>query len=682
MRDSSTLDPLEPMPSLSNSMILPCLFLSIVFYLNSIAAASPADVNLVSATSSATISVRADGLDLKSFSILAAENLLRGAQKIFVLPDRQHGKELTAISGWSSVEVVAATSRLAEFVLVKDGPSPAKVRLSIGLDDVLLEFRILELDCASCDLFKTQFPNIQIRLFSDGTWHLPILSGVEQPLPGRRDHVVKKIEYPGFWGSYQMFGMTSKREAVYLAHHDPEGSAKAIVLDKLPDADFIVFKSYWHRAVPNGAFVLGAVNGDWYDHALIYRKWANSAEPIWRPKLSTEPSQAQRSFKDIDYWIVDSCDPSECVKRFEQLRPKLHGRIGFHWYDWHQIPFDTDYPNYFPEKSGFREAIKRLRELDVVVMPYFNGQLWDNHLSGEYPGCFENSVHRSQFTPGVFTINQRPFSSGCPTTEWWQKTIKGIASRLVKDFGVDGLYFDSVAAGYGTCFAQHHRHQPGWAGDFLEHGYYEIIDDLKDEFGDRIFLTSEGNAEPYVGRFDAFLVWNFGILSGTKPIFSTLFNQQTSLFGRFHDNRPVTPEGGLKALKMKTGQALVFGERLGWIYPKNLGADEFAYLNTITAIRSAYRDFFDGTILRAPLLTPEIGSVSANWWTMFSNAVLELDGVQAGAFSNGMRKILVFANISGEPVTFGYKEASNSVEEFVRLTLQKDEVKVVELVSR
>ena len=26
-----------------------------------------------------------------------------------------------------------------------------------------------------------------------------------------------------------------------------------------------------------------------------------------------------------------------------------------HWYQWHQIPFDNDYPHYFPAKPGFEE---------------------------------------------------------------------------------------------------------------------------------------------------------------------------------------------------------------------------------------------------------------------------------------------------------------------------------------
>jgi hypothetical protein len=47
-----------------------------------------------------------------------------------------------------------------------------------------------------------------------------------------------------------------------------------------------------------------------------------------------------------------------------------------------QIPFDNDYPHYFPPKDGFREGVAELKTAGVYPMPYINGRLWDTHDKG------------------------------------------------------------------------------------------------------------------------------------------------------------------------------------------------------------------------------------------------------------------------------------------------------------
>lgn len=54
--------------------------------------------------------------------------------------------------------------------------------------------------------------------------------------------------------------------------------------------------------------------------------------------------------------------------------------VGFHWYLWHKIPFDNDYPHFFPAKDGFVKAVRDLEDAGVRVMPYINGRLWDADL--------------------------------------------------------------------------------------------------------------------------------------------------------------------------------------------------------------------------------------------------------------------------------------------------------------
>ena len=51
--------------------------------------------------------------------------------------------------------------------------------------------------------------------------------------------------------------------------------------------------------------------------------------------------------------------------------------IALHWYKWHEVPYDTLYPEFFPPKPQFREGVKALQDAGFRVMPYINGRLCD-----------------------------------------------------------------------------------------------------------------------------------------------------------------------------------------------------------------------------------------------------------------------------------------------------------------
>lgn len=49
-----------------------------------------------------------------------------------------------------------------------------------------------------------------------------------------------------------------------------------------------------------------------------------------------------------------------------------------HWYLWNYQPnMDMDYPVYFPPKKGFKEAVETIQQMNVKVIPYINGRLFD-----------------------------------------------------------------------------------------------------------------------------------------------------------------------------------------------------------------------------------------------------------------------------------------------------------------
>ena len=133
-----------------------------------------------------------------------------------------------------------------------------------------------------------------------------------------------------------------------------------------------------------------------------------------------------------------------------------------HWYNWHQIPFDNDYPHYFPTKPGFAEGVRALQSSGTFVMPYINGRLWDTRDRGTedfeftrvaLPAVTKNEKGQPYIeTYGSKEKDGSPVRLGvmCPTTELWQSRVRQTVLRLMNECGVKGVYIDQIAAAAPT----------------------------------------------------------------------------------------------------------------------------------------------------------------------------------------------------------------------------------------
>ena len=130
-----------------------------------------------------------------------------------------------------------------------------------------------------------------------------------------------------------------------------------------------------------------------------------------------------------------------------------------HWYNWHQIPYDTGCPHYFPAKVGFAEAIARVRAQGVRVMPYINAHVWDtanedfNELGRPAAVKNENGDTPQKIYEGNI------FAPMCPATPLWQETVTDLVLKLSgPEFEVDGVYLDQISA---------HKHPTGCIRHFV-----------------------------------------------------------------------------------------------------------------------------------------------------------------------------------------------------------------------
>ena len=480
-------------------------------------------------------------------------------------------------------------------------------------------------------------------------------------------------DYPSGWCSLQFMGVFAEGESLaglYCAVHDPWGSTKDLDLRSDPAAHTVRL-SFDHPApnsgVSSNGFVLSGeavwqlLRGDWFDAALIYRTWARKEARWWPSLKSGQRADTPQWMRELDAWAMTGGAPADCVSNVIRFREFLGEPIGFHWYNWHQIPFDNDYPHYFPAKSGFHEAVAALKPAGVYVMPYINGRLWDTHDRGSKDFEFtrlalpaatkgEDGQPRVE-SYGSKETNGEPVKLAvmCPTTPLWQKTVCETVLRLLGQDGTSAVYVDQIAAAApALCMDPTHGHPLG-GGHWWNEGYWHLLEAIRRAKPDATVLTTECNGEPFVRWFDGYLTWHWQF-DGQVPVFPAIYGGAIQMFGRAYRG------GDTKdlALRMKAGQQLVFGEQLGWLDPGVVSEPENAdFFRQMVQVRSRFhRYFYAGEMARPPRLEGAIPKVTADWqwsgkWPVTTEAVL----TGAWQLAGQRRAALFFVNVSDEPVS-------------------------------
>lgn len=482
--------------------------------------------------------------------------------------------------------------------------------------------------------------------------------------------------YTDCWCSMQFmaaYRAGAQPTGLYLATHDPRGSIKYVAVGSDP-ATRTVRLSYEHPA-PNlsvagndfelsGEAVWQILRGDWFDAAQIYKAWVRR-EANWWPQLKGgERSDTPRWMRELNVWAlsgVGDAGPDECVAQVKAFREFLGVPTGFHWYNWHAIPFDNDYPHYFPTKPNVAPAVADLKAAGVFVMPYINGRLWDTHDRGAEDFEFSTvalpaTTKQEDCKPclesyGTKETNGTPVRLAvmCPATPVWQQRVGDIVLRLLGEVGMSAVYIDQVAAAAPRlCMDATHGHPLG-GGDWWVKGYGQMLTAIRRAMPPDTMLTTECNGEPFMRWFDGYLTWHWQH-DGQVPAFPAVYGGAIQMFGRAYRG------GETKdlALHMKAGQQFVFGEQLGWLDPGIMSEKENAeFFRALVRLRAKFNRYFSaGEMARPPQLLGDMPTVKADWqwekdWWVTTDAVL----TGAWALPKEKRLVLLFVNASDQPVT-------------------------------
>lgn len=392
-------------------------------------------------------------------------------------------------------------------------------------------------------VWRVTFPQVAIgEIGEDATVLFPRGPGEVQKGVWRRDFSYRST-YPNGWCAMQLlaaYALTPRSAGLYFAMHDPMGSTKDIGVLSQPAQRSV--RLFYDIPAPNmgkagnsfalsGKAVWQLLRGDWYDAARIYRQWVMQ-EARWYPREGDTPPSAsgaehrpRKTFREwmrnLPAWALTGGTAQEVVSPVESFAKHLGVPVAVHWYNWHQIPFDNDYPHYFPVKPGFAEGVQKLKEAGVFVMPYINGRLWDTRDRGtedfQFSAVAKPAASKDESgTPYTETYGSTEtdgspvrLAAMCPSTVLWQNKVREIVMRLFNEYGVSAVYIDQVAAAPPTlCFDASHEHPLG-GGHWWNEGYWRMLERIRREMPADRALTTECNAEPFVAWFDNYLTWHW-----------------------------------------------------------------------------------------------------------------------------------------------------------------------------
>ncbi|MHC4653970.1 MAG: DUF6259 domain-containing protein [Planctomycetota bacterium] len=409
-------------------------------------------------------------------------------------------------------------------------------------------------------------------------------------------------KYPHGWSMPMQFMCAMKgTSAIYMAAHDPRAWDKSFTIE--PGKEFYIRTNVENMAVPGSdhkdpfPVMMGVYRGSWMQGAKTYRKFAITSPWTSEGKIS-QRSSMPKALKDIGLWMrVGNYIGPKKGTLAEKNKPLIDAQKYFevptaaHWYNWHKIPFDTHYPNYFPTKPGISDQVRDLVSKGLVIMPYINGRIIDisNDDFDEYlPYCAKDRMGKHYLETYGNKVKQAPM---CCNTEFWQKKVTHIVERLAKEVGVNAVYIDQIAAASPVlCFDKSHGHPLGGGGWWVD-GYRKMLKRVQKVAHSNsrdMIITTECAAEPFMDGVDAFLIW-IKPDERSIPMITAVYSGYSIYFGS-----PAWFQHGDRAWIMAQGRAFLWGSQNGWMDLKLFRPEhtkKVAYLKKVGKCRVAARKF-------------------------------------------------------------------------------------------
>lgn len=437
----------------------------------------------------------------------------------------------------------------------------------------------------------------------------------------------------------------------YVGAHDPHTGAKFIGMRGLPDRSAVrlelTHRLAWDGADPAaesvlpGAVVWKAMPGDWYDAALFYRDWARAHSRSY-PAMGPEGRLSTPDwFKRLGFIVRTYGFAQQATNDVRTALDYLGVPVMAQWYHWHQIPFDNDYPHYFPAKPGFEDGIRQIHDWGAKVVPYTNGHIWDTHDRGCEDWKFsregaagacrrrDGSLYTEHYRTVETNGQKVTFAAMCPASRVWRDKVAENGDKVVNASGCDGYYMDQVGA-FSTIDCRNAAHgHPFGGGHWWQDAYRTLLEGVRAKAQKPIFLATEANAEHTIGQIDAFVCWN--ILGGvdTAPAFEVVYATAAFPYCRSY----VTGPAGRRQMRMKFANVLADGELFGW-FPAAFCRDPALGPYLRACVRFRWHNapwFYKAEMRRPPALRDDVPMWSEVWDVFGKKHAVTMPIVQTGA---------------------------------------------------
>ncbi|MDP7347059.1 MAG: DUF6259 domain-containing protein [Phycisphaeraceae bacterium] len=430
------------------------------------------------------------------------------------------------------------------------------VTAGLGDDGALLRARIsVEAVKEGVGLRDVVFPVLDgIRPLSSNTADDRLLlarrTGYTSPTPlttGEAANYRYCIEY------YMQFtALLGDGRGLYIGDHDPTAAWKD--MSWTPDADTQTL-SYaishpvldWgsddpvRRYESPGDCVIGPLEGDWFDIARIYRKWAVTA-----PWCAKGPMYQRKDYPqwllNLDYWACGHLGDYYGQQR-EFIKRDLFDfpNTATHDYGYYGQPYQHDVNvDYFPPRCGsvnYQKINQKLRARGGRVIPYVIGWMWNAGTdSYQLSGAKEKGAMLGEDRDSVLWAELSPAEENiamCPASQIWRDKLTSVSMEHVKRYRTGGVYFDYFTNHMNDCHNPGHGHAMG-GGDYWSRGVrglYKQVRDTVHEFDPEAMFCGEDPSEFALGVLDAHYTSTFPY---DAPVWQAVYHDYTQLFGGTH----------------------------------------------------------------------------------------------------------------------------------------------------
>lgn len=385
-----------------------------------------------------------------------------------------------------------------------------------------------------------------------------------------------------------------------FATGDKNNRVATLGFETLAPDDGVAGNDYDREAVAELTITTG-----WYEAAMHYRDWVSNYSGWWPEIDENGRVDTPQWFKELNVWTKTEnwngetpADTTDLVLAFQKY---MDMPVGNHWYRWHDCLMDGDFPEYFPAKDGFAEAVEIQQANNVYVMPYQNGLLWESTTEsfqkegGEAAACKKPN---GEMYLGAWNVPTGKLASMCSYTETWQNKVSEFTMKLMNDYGVMGGYQDMVGLWpIQPCYDENHGHTIGGGNQWVQ-GYQTLYKKLRAEKDPNKILSTEGTADAYASCFDAQLAYVFSYGGMEKvPAVHAVLAGATQLMGRYYS----LGESNLE-WRQKNARSFVWGEQLGWCDANVYDAPaKGSYLRDTAKVRSQINRYIYAGQMGKPL---------------------------------------------------------------------------------